>query len=729
VYDSKKAGAVTVSHLRFGKDKIRSTYLVSKADFLACHKFSFLEKYDMLSKLIEGGIFLLNSPYGKDEIWDNIPREVQKQIIEKKIRFYLINAVKIAQELGLGARINTIMQTAFFIISGVLPRDEALNLIKDSIVKTYGRKGQNIIDMNMKAVDTAIKSVEEVKYPDKATSKILMKPPVPDEAPDFVKDVTGEIIAGRGDNLPVSILPDDGTYITGTTVFEKRNIANDIPVWNPELCIQCGHCSLVCPHATIRLKFYDPSLLEKAPTAFKSIDARAKKMKGLKFSVQIAPEDCTGCGVCADICPGAKRIDGEKSDEKALMMEPQIPLREREVKNWEFFLSIPDTDPSLMSRTTILGSQLLPTMFEFSGACAGCGETPYVKLVSQLFGDRATIGNATGCSSIYGGNLPTTPYTTRKDGRGPVWSNSLFEDAAEFSFGMRLTSDKLGAHALEMIEKLIEEGGAGLDLELLKGILEADQTSPEGIEAQRGMVTELKKTLDKKETEEFKLLMSLADYLIKRSVWIFGGDGWAYDIGYGGLDHVLACGRDINALVLDTEVYSNTGGQMSKSTPLGAIAKFAEAGKPISKKDLGMMVMTYGNVYVARVAMGYSMNQTVKAFNEADAYNGPSLIIAYSHCIVHGINMTRGLEEQKRAVESGAWVLYRYNPKLAEEGKNPLILDSKEPSIDIADYMYNEIRFRALKMTNPESAVNYLEKAKQDAKKRYQLYKHLAEMS
>jgi pyruvate-ferredoxin/flavodoxin oxidoreductase len=728
VYDSKKAGAVTVSHLRFGKERIRSTYLVSKARFLACHKFSFLEKYDMLSKLEEGGIFLLNSPYGKEEIWENIPVEVQEQILRKKVNFYIINAMKIAHELGLGARINTIMQTAFFLISGVLEKEQAIKLIKDAIVKTYGKKGQNIVDMNMNAVDRAIESIEKVDYPDRATSTLHMKPPVPAEAPEFVQNVTGQIIAGNGTNIPVSLLPDDGTYITGTTTYEKRNVADEIPVWNPDLCIQCGECSLVCPHATIRIKFYDPSHLKNAPSTFKSADGRAKKMKGLKFSVQIAPEDCTGCGVCAHICPGVKRVDGKKTEEKALMMQPQIPLREQEVKNWEFFLNLPDSDSDLMPRTTILGSQLLPPMFEFSGACAGCGETPYVKLVSQLFGDRATIGNATGCSSIYGGNLPTTPYTKRKDGRGPVWSNSLFEDAAEFGFGMRLTADKLGGHALEIIENFLKEGGSGIDDELLKSILEADQTSPEGIEAQRKRIGELKKALKGKSGKEFKLLQSLSDYLIKRSVWIFGGDGWAYDIGYGGLDHVLASGRDVNALVLDTEVYSNTGGQMSKSTPLGAIAKFAEAGKPFSKKDLGLMALTYGNVYVARVAMGYNMSQTVKAFNEADAYNGPSLIIAYSHCIAHGIDMMKGLDEQRRAVESGAWVLYRFNPMLEKEGKNPLILDSKEPSIDIEDYMYNEIRFRALKMTNPESAVKFLEQAKKDAKKRYEMYKHLASM-
>lgn len=728
VYDSKKAGAVTVSHLRFGKEKIKSTYLISKANFLACHKFSFLEKYDMLSKLEEGGIFLLNSPFGKEEVWENIPIEVQKQIIEKKIGFYVINAMQIAHDLGLGARINTIMQTAYFLISGVLPKEEAIKLIKDAIVKTYGQKGKNIVDMNMKAVEAAMKSIEEVSYPQEGSSSLRMRPPVPSNAPAFVKEVTGEIIAGRGEKLPVSVMPDDGTYPVGTTRYEKRNVADFIPVWNPQLCIQCGQCSFVCPHGTIRLKFYHPDVLKDAPSGFRSADARAAKLKGLKFTVQIAPEDCTGCEQCANTCPGVKRVNGEKTGEKALMMQPQIPLRIPEAENWEFFLGIPEPEQDLMPRTTILGSQLLPTLFEFSGACAGCGETPYVKLVTQLFGDRAVIANATGCSSIYGGNLPTTPYTTRRDGRGPVWSNSLFEDAAEFGLGMRLTADKLNEHALEIIDKLLAQGDCGIDASLLKELKEADQTTPQGIEAQRARVDKLKEVLKGKKENDLRLLLSLSDYLIKRSIWSFGGDGWAYDIGYGGLDHVLASGKDINILVLDTEVYSNTGGQMSKSTPMGAIAKFAEAGKPLAKKDLGLMATTYGNVYVARVAMGANMNQTVKAFNEADAYDGPSIIIAYTHCIAHGIDMSNGLDEQRRAVDSGAWVLFRYNPMLAEEGKNPMILDSKEPKIDIEDYMYGEIRFRALKQTNPERAIMYLEQARKDAVKRYKMYRQLSEM-
>jgi pyruvate-ferredoxin/flavodoxin oxidoreductase len=682
----------------------------------------------MLTKLEEGGIFLLNSPYSKDEVWDHIPAEAQQQIIQKKIGFFIINAVKIAVELGLGARINTIMQTAFFVISGVIKRDQAVELIRESIVKTYGKKGKNIIDMNMRAVDAALESIEEVVYPKKVTSKNKMKPPVPQTAPEFVKSVTGEMIAGRGEKLAVSLLPDDGTYPTSTTRFEKRNIANEIPVWYPDLCIQCGQCSFVCPHATIRIKFYDPKLLKDAPPTFKSVDARSKKFQGMRYTVQIAPEDCTGCMQCANTCPGVRKVDGQKTEEKALMMEPQIPLREQEAENWDFFLSLPDTNPALMSRTSILGSQLLPTLFEFSGACAGCGETPVVKLVTQLFGDRAIIANATSCSSIYGGNLPTTPYTTRRDGRGPVWSNSLFEDAAEFCLGMRLTSDKLGEHAREIITEVLKKKIPGIEAGLLKELRDSVQKSPEDIEAQRVRIGKLKKLIAGKKDSDLKLLTSLADYLVKRSIWAFGGDGWAYDIGYGGLDHVIALGKDVNILVLDTEVYSNTGGQMSKSTPLGAIARFAEAGKPLAKKDLGMMAMTYGSVYVARIALGANMNQAVKALNEADGYNGPSLIIAYTHCIAHGIDMSNGVDEQKMAVNSGAWVLFRYNPLLAREGKNPLLIDSKEPSIDIGEYMYNELRFRALKQTNPEKAIEYLEIAREDATKRYKMYKHLAEM-
>ncbi|MFW6137784.1 MAG: pyruvate:ferredoxin (flavodoxin) oxidoreductase [Spirochaetota bacterium] len=728
VYDSKKSGAVTISHLRFGKQKIKSTYLISKASFLACHNFSFLERLEMLSRLEPGGVFLLNSPYHKHQVWDHLPIEVQQEMVDKKPGFYVINAADIARKLGLGGRINAIMQTAFFLISGILPEDEAVALIKKSIEKTYGKKGKDIVTMNIRAVDAAVENIQKVEYPLQVTSSFHMRAPVPEDSPEFVKNVTGELIAGRGEKLPVSLLPDDGTYPTGTTKYEKRNVASEIPVWDPEVCIQCGQCALVCPHASIRIKFYDPSHLKGAPGTFKSAQARSKKMKGLRCSVQVAPEDCTGCGQCANTCPGVKKVNGRKTDHKALMMKAQRPLREQEAENWDFFLGIPHPDPSPMPRTSILGSQLLPTMFEFSGACPGCGETPYVKLITQLFGDRMMAANATGCSSIYGGNLPTTPYTTRNDGRGPVWSNSLFEDAAEFGLGMRLCADKLKQQALEVLEKVRKSGKVRLPGSLAQELAGSTQSTPEEIEAQRKRVGSLKEALQGKSGPDAELLLSLADYLIERSVWIIGGDGWAYDIGYGGLDHVMASGRDINALVLDTEVYSNTGGQMSKATPVGAIAKFAEAGKPVGKKDLGLMVMTYGSVYVARIAMGASMNQAVKAINEAEAYHGPSLIIAYSHCIAHGIDMSNGMDEQKLAVDSGAWILYRYNPMLAAQGKNPLVLDSKEPKVDIKEYMDNEIRFRALKQANPEGAARYQEMAREEAKRRYNLYRQLSEL-
>jgi pyruvate-ferredoxin/flavodoxin oxidoreductase len=727
VYDSRKAGATTVSHLRFGKKPIKSTYLIQRADFVACHQFSFLEKYEMLDKVKEGGIFLLASHYNRDEVWDKIPRHVQEQIIDKKLLFYVIDASKIAEEVGLGRRINTVMQAAFFVISGVLPEQQALDLIDDSIKKTYGSKGQDIVDKNTKAVAMARTKIEKVDYPAKATSTIEMVPPVPSNAPGFVKEITGEIIAKRGELIPVSKLPDDGTYPTGTTKFEKRNIAEYIPVWDPETCIQCGQCSLVCPHATIRLKVYDPSYLKKAPSTFKSADAKGKEFTGMKATIQVAPEDCTGCGVCVNICPAQKKVDGQKTEQKAINMEPQPPLRAQEVENWEYFLTIPDTDRSLLKVNTIKGSQLLPPLFEFSGACAGCGETPYVKLLSQLFGDRAIIANATGCSSIYGGNLPTTPYTVRWDGRGPTWSNSLFEDAAEFGMGMRLTSDKLMEYGKELLERFAKE--KKFDTELLRSLRDNPQTAQEEIENQRKLVGKLKGILEKDGSAEAKELLSVSDYLIKRSVWILGGDGWAYDIGYGGLDHVIASGRNVNILCLDTEVYSNTGGQMSKSTPVGAIAKFAAGGKPIGKKDLGWMTMSYGYVYVARIAMGANMTQTIRAFVEAESYNGPSLLIAYSHCIAHGINMTRGMDQQKLAVDSGVWNLFRYDPRLAAEGKNPLILDSREPKADVKEYMYNEIRFRSLRQFKPEAAEIFLEEARKSAEQRYKNYRYIADRS
>jgi pyruvate-ferredoxin/flavodoxin oxidoreductase len=727
VFDSKKSGSITISHLRFGKKPIKSTYLVYRASFVACHKFSFLSRYDMLSQADEGAVFLLNSPFGKAEVWEKIPVEVQKQIIDKKLKFYIIDATRIADEVGLRGRINVTMQTAFFLISGVLPEAKALELIKAAIEDTYGNKGKDIVEMNMKAVEAARTRIEKVDYPATTVGSLHMIPPVPADAPEFVRTVIGEIIAGRGERLPVSKLPDDGTWPSATTKYEKRTIAEEIPVWDLETCIQCGECSMVCPHAVIRMKIYDAAALAGAPPTFKSTDAKGKEFEGKKFTLQVSSMDCTGCGVCVSTCPAYKKVNGEKTDRKAINMSNPLEISAAEAKNFEFFLSLPDVDPKLVKRTTIKGSQLLVPMFEFSGACAGCGETPYVKLMSQLYGDRAMIGNATGCSSIYGGNLPTTPYATRRDGRGPVWSNSLFEDAAEFGYGMRLTADKLAEYANELLDGLIASGKSAAGKDLLAALRGADQSTQEGIEAQRGRVGELKKALAKAASSEEKRLYATADHLIKKSVWIVGGDGWAYDIGYGGLDHVIASGRNVNILVLDTEVYSNTGGQMSKSTPVGAIAKFAAGGKPVGKKDLGMMAMAYGNVYVARVAFGSNKLQTIRAFNEADEYDGPSIIIAYSHCINHGYDLRKGISQQKLAIDSGAWTLFRYNPKLKAEGKNPLILDSKEPTADIGEYMYNEIRFKALKQMNAERAAALLEIARKDAKERYSYYKYLAD--
>jgi pyruvate-ferredoxin/flavodoxin oxidoreductase len=725
VYDSKKSGARTVSHLRFGPQPIRSTYLIQKATFVACHKFSFLEKFDMLSAVEKGGTFLLASPFGKEETWKNIPVEVQKQIIDKKLTFYVIDALKLAEQAGLGGRINTIMQTAFFLISGVLPEAEALKMIKEAVEDTYGNKGQDIVDMNMRAVELARGAMQKVEYPNHVEGDLHMAPSAPEDAPPFVQEVIGEIIAGRGDRLPVSKLPEDGTYPTATTQWEKRNIAEEIPVWEPDTCIQCGECSLICPHAVIRMKVYEPSRLKKAPAAFKSADARGKEFEGMKFSLQVSPEDCTGCGLCVELCPAQEKKDGEKTGRKAVNMAPQLPLRDQERENWEFFLSLPEVEEKLIKRNTIKGSQLVRPLFEFSGACAGCGETPYVKLATQLFGDRMIVGNATGCSSIYGGNLPNTPYAVRSDGRGPTWNNSLFEDAAEFAFGMRLNVDKMTEFAHELL--LAAETSGLVDKGLAQAIRSSGQDSQEEIESQRKRVEQLKAALAKSKSEDARHLESVADYLVPKSVWAFGGDGWAYDIGYGGLDHVLASGRNVNVLVLDTGVYSNTGGQMSKATPLGAIAKFAAAGKPVSKKDLGLMAMSYGTVYVASVAIGANRLQTLRAFLEAESYPGPSLIIAYSTCINHGFNLRFGIRQQKLAADSGAWMLYRFNPALKAEGKNPLVLDSKEPTVDIQEYMYREIRFRALRDMQPERAEAFLEQARREAKEKYAYFKYLAD--
>ncbi|MFH2049907.1 MAG: pyruvate:ferredoxin (flavodoxin) oxidoreductase, partial [bacterium] len=721
VYDSKKAGAITVSHVRFGKELIRKPYLITSAQFVACHNFSFLEKYDMVDKLIEGGTFLLNAPYGKDEIWDKLPKEVQQQIIDKKAKFYAIDGIAVAKELGLGTRINMIMQTAFFKISGILPPDDAIKAIKKAIVKSYGSKGEKVVNMNFAAVDAASDALYEVKYPNKVTSTITRPPIVPAHSPDFVKTVTSEIIAGRGDDLPVSVFPVDGTYMTGTTQYEKRNIAVDIPVWDEETCIQCNICSIVCPHAAIRPKVFDPKLAENAPAEFKYVDANSKPFKGLSYALQVAPEDCTGCEVCVHACPvESKDADGNKTGRKAIYMMPQAPLRSQEVLNWNFFMNeLPNPDPALFKIETVKGSQFMKPLFEFSGACSGCGETPYVKLMTQLFGDRALCANATGCSSIYGGNLPTTPYCQNSDGRGPAWSNSLFEDNAEFGMGMRLTADKLKDYAFHLTKELAPE--------FYDDLFNADQSSLEGIEQQRKRVIELKKKIDSLNgSDQVMALKNVVDFLVNKSVWIIGGDGWAYDIGFGGLDHVLASGRNVNLLVLDTEVYSNTGGQMSKSTPRGSVAKFAAAGKPLPKKDLGLMMMSYGSVYVAQVAVGASHNQTVKAMVEAEKYNGPSLVICYSHCIAHGINMSGGLEQEDMAVKSGHWLLYRYNPDLIDQGKNPLILDSKEPTISFEQYAYSENRYRSLKAKDPERAKRLVELGQVDCNRRWRLYSQLA---
>ncbi len=724
-YDSRKSGSMTISHLRFSPDPIRSTYLIDQAEFLACHAFPFLERFHMLKHLKPGGTFLLNSPYPADEVWDHLPYEVQKALIEKKVKFYIVDAYSLAKSLGLGGRINIIMQTAFFAISGVIPETQALKMIELAVEDTYGDKGKTVVDMNVKAARLAREHVHEVHIPEKPTSPIHMRPPVPETAPEFVKKVTAEMIAYNGDSLPVSALPDDGMYPVGTTQYEKRNLALEIPVWDAEVCIQCNQCAFVCPHATIRPKIYSASYADGAPTGWKAIEPKGRGMEGMFYTLQVAPEDCTGCGTCVHICPAyAKDEKGNKTDRKAINMEAQAPIREREANNWDYFLSLPDTDRNLFNPFTTKGSQFLPTMFEFSGACAGCGETPYVKLLTQLFGDRLLIANATGCSSIYGGNLPTTPYTTRSDGRGPAWSNSLFEDNAEFGFGMRLTVDKQASHALELLDQISWNGKEVF----IEAIRSAHLSEIEGIEQQRARVEELKRYLESLKSPEAKRLLAIADFLVPKSVWIVGGDGWAYDIGYGGLDHVLASGRNVNVLVLDTGVYSNTGGQASKATPRAAIAKFASAGKDLPKKDLGAIAMTYGNIYVAQVAYGANMTQLVKAFQEAEAYHGPSMIIAYSHCINHGIDMRTGTDLHKDAVESGFWPLFRFNPDLAKTGKNPLQLDSKSPSGNIEDFMYKQNRFRALRLSNPERAAELLGAIRQDVSARWKYFEQMANL-
>ncbi len=718
VYDSKKSGAMTVSHLRFGPQPIRSSYLVSKANFVACHQWIFLERYDMLSSLVEGGVFLVNSPFGPDEIWDHLPREVQQQLIAKKARFYTIDAYQVAKDTGMGSRMNTIMQTCFFAISKVLPRDEAIEAIRKSIRYSYGRKGEDVVKKNLQAVDETLAHLHEVKIPAAVTSRNSIPAAFPG-APKFEQAVLGTIYAGKGDELPVSAFSCDGTFPTGTAKWEKRNLALEIPAWDSKICIQCGKCAMVCPHAVIRIKVYDSKELQAAPKSFKACDARDKEWAGMKYTIQVAPEDCTGCGVCVDVCPVKNK---QETRLKAINMVPQPPLRASESENWNFFLNIPELDRRKIKVGTIRQQQVQEPLFEFSGACSGCGETPYVKLVSQLFGDRAIVANATGCSSIYGGNLPTTPWSKNADGRGPAWSNSLFEDNAEFGLGFRVSIDKQTEFAHELLKRL--NGNIGDDL--ITAIIDAKQKDESDIYEQRQRVSLLKEKLQKLNTPDAKQLLSVADMLVKKSVWIMGGDGWAYDIGYGGLDHVLASGRNVNVLVLDTEVYSNTGGQASKSTPRGAVAKFAAGGKPGPKKDLGLMAMTYGNVYVASVAMGAKDEHTLKAFLEAEAYDGPSIIIAYSHCIAHGIDMTTAMTDQKIAVETGQWLLYRYNPEKAATGENPLALDSRAPSRKVQEYLLQQTRFKMLTKSKPEDADRLWKLAQKDVEARFHMYEYMA---
>ena len=721
VYDSKKSGAITTSHLRFGPHPIHSSYLITKANFVACHQFSFLERIDMLKAAEPGATFLLNSTYGPDEVWDHLPRTVQQQILDKKLKFFVIDGYEVARQTGMGARINTIMQTCFFAISGVLPREEAISAIKHTIEKTYGKRGESVVRKNFAAVDAALDHLHPVPVPGKITALFDIRPPVPAAAPEFVQKVTAKIIDGTGDDLPVSSLPVDGTFPTATAQWEKRNIALEIPVWDEELCIQCGKCVLVCPHSVIRAKVFDEKYLAGAPPTFKAVAARWKDMKDKKYSLQVAPEDCTGCTLCVEVCPVKSKTEVKH---RALNMAAQPPLREPEAANWDFFQKIPDTDRGVLSMSQVKDVQLLQPLFEFSGACSGCGETPYVKLMTQLFGDRALIANATGCSSIYGGNLPTTPYCVNREGRGPTWSNSLFEDNAEFGLGMRLAVDKQNEYARELVLRL----GSAIGDELVRGIIEADQSTETGIFQQRERVQMLRLRLADVKTPEARDLLAITDMLVKKSVWIVGGDGWAYDIGYGGLDHVLSTGRDVNLLVLDTEVYSNTGGQASKSTPRAAVAKFAAGGKPTGKKDLATMAMTYGTVYVAHIAMGAGDMQTVKAFLEAEAFNGPSLLIAYSHCIAHGYDMAHGLDQQKAAVNSGYWPLFRYNPDLVAQGKNPFQLDSRPPSLPLKDYIYNETRYTMLAKSHPDEARKLLELATEDVETRWKLYDYWAHM-
>ncbi len=720
VYDSKKSGGITISHLRFGLRPIQSSYLIRRASFVACHHFVFLDKYDVLGYAQPGAVFLLNAPFAPEEVWDRLPREVQEEILNKQLKFHVINAAAVAKHTGMGGRINTIMQTCFFAISGVLPRDEAVAKIKGSIQKTYGKKGEEVVKKNFQAVDETLANLHEVPIPDRVTAERGRPPIVSHKAPELVRNVTAPMMVEKGDALPVSAMPVDGTWPVGTTRWEKRNIGLEIPVWDPAVCIQCGKCSFVCPHGTIRTKAYETGVLNDAPSTFKSADAKGAAFKGLKYSVQVAPEDCTGCGLCVNTCPAKDKTNPRH---KAINLAAQRPLRDPERENYEFFLRIPYPDRREL-KMDVKGSQLLEPLFEYSGCCAGCGETPYIKLLTQLFGDRTLIANATGCSSIYGGNLPTTPYTTNDAGRGPAWANSLFEDNAEFGFGYRLAIDRHREQARTLLEELSSAVGDSLT----EAILKVDQSSEAGLAEVRKLIEVLRKKLSGVDGPEARRLKLLADYLVRKSVWIVGGDGWAYDIGYGGLDHVMAMGRDVNILVLDTEVYSNTGGQQSKATPLGAVAKFASAGKEMPKKDLGMIAMSYGNVYVARVAFGSRDTQTLKALLEAESYPGTSLIIAYSHCIAQGYDLAYGARQQKLAVDSGHWPLYRYDPRRKAAGENPLQFESPAPKIPLADYIYNETRYRMLQKLDPERAQGLLRKAEEEVRKRFAYYDQLAKL-
>ena len=721
VYDSHKSGAQTVSHLRFGPRPIRSPYLIGSANFVGCHQFHFLNRVDVLRTAAPGATFLLNSPYGPDEVWGYLPRSVQKQIICKKLRFFVVDANKVAEQVGLKTRTSTVLQTCFFAISGVLPRDKAIVQIKASIRKTYGSKGEEVVHQNFRAVDDTLVRLHEVRVPTEVTSIFDRPPPVPASAPNFVRQVTARMFEDTGDTIPVSLMPVDGTFPSGTAAWEKRNIADEVPVWRPDLCVQCGQCGFVCPHAVIRAKYYDETQLGTAPESFKSAAVNARGYPDVRFSLQFYIEDCTGCGLCIEACPAHSPIEPSI---KAINLEAKAPLVEAERANIAFFETLPVNDRARVDFANVRGVQFLQPLFEFSGACAGCGETPYLKLLSQLFGDRMMVANATGCSSIYGANLPVTPWSKNGEGRGPAWSNSLFEDDAEFGLGFRLAADK----QLELATTRLKSLASDLGEDVISAILTAPQIQESEIHAQRTRVADLKaKLLALAESNETaRNLLSVVDHLVRRSIWIVGGDGWAYDLGYGGLDHVLASSRDVNVLVLDTEVYSNTGGQASKATPLGAIAKFAAAGKRVARKDLALQAIAYGNVYVAQVAMGANPQQTLLAFREAEAYRGPSLILAYSHCIAHGFDLRYGMKQQDLATASGYWPLFRFNPAMRAIGENPFRLDSPRPTIPLKDYAYNELRYRALKALRPAEADDLLRQAQAVVDEKYRSYEAFA---